>query len=177
MNIIDKIKGLFEEEIVETIEATEESVEKVEAADEVVDIKTIEGNILRITEIVEGADVLEITEDGEIMAKDADYTLEDGRVLTVLEGKITAIKEVDEDETTEETEATDPATDEMSMADLMKAFDTLFTKIETLEQSNATLTEKFTKLSGEDAAEATDTVQTFSKEKTREDKLKFFSKK
>lgn len=79
--IIQKIKMLFTEE-------------KFEGTD----YKTIDGLIIRVTPENE---VKEITEEGETAITTGDYTLEDGRVLKVVDGLLSEIVEKEEEETEE----------------------------------------------------------------------------
>jgi hypothetical protein len=64
------------------------------------DVKTSEGAILRIEgELKEGSAVSIVAEDGTVTpAENAEYTLEDGTVITVDAGMISAIKAVDANE-------------------------------------------------------------------------------
>ena len=89
------------------VEPTEDATEEVaeEAAEEetpeLVAYKTDMGEIL-CAEIAEGAEVFVLDEEGNPVAAPAeDYTLEDGRVLEVSEGKIVKITEPTEEKTPE----------------------------------------------------------------------------
>ena len=66
------------------------------------DVKTSDGLVLRVAKLEEGEVVTLISEDGENVSGEAEYTLEDGTMLVVdAEGTITAIT-VEEDEVEEE---------------------------------------------------------------------------
>lgn len=79
--IIKKIKMLF-------------TAEKFEGTD----YKTIDGLIIRVSPENE---VKEITEEGEVAITTGDYTLEDGRVLKVVDGLLSEIAEKEEEESVE----------------------------------------------------------------------------
>ena len=88
-SIIEKIKMIFSEE--EEVDHT------------FVDVKTQDGKILRVSDMVIDGTVKEITEDGEVDLEDGDYVTEEGYIITVEAGIIKDIKEpVVEEETTEE---------------------------------------------------------------------------
>jgi len=106
--VISKIKEFF---------SSEEEVQKF------VDVKTLEGKILRVTDMVEGAEVKEITEDGEVDVENGEYNLEDDLVLVIEDGKVSEIKEVEaeevEEEATEEVEE-EMETEVVEMANVMR---------------------------------------------------------
>lgn len=82
--LIEKIKILFETEDLKFL-----------------DVKDSDGNILRVEgeELIEGLVLLVITEDGEELTPDAEYLLEDGRIIkTDSESKIIEIIEAEESE-------------------------------------------------------------------------------
>ena len=65
---------------------------------EFLDVKTSDGIVLRVQELTEGQEVSIISEDGENVSGAADYTLEDGKVITVDEsGVITAIMDAEQE--------------------------------------------------------------------------------
>lgn len=82
MSLIKKIKQLFEE---------------IDVVDEVkfVDLKSVDGAILRVSDLAVGASIVEITEDGEVPLEDGEYKLDDGVVLVVEAGVIAEIKEAE----------------------------------------------------------------------------------
>ena len=82
-NIINTIRGLFQEET--------KDIAKF------VDVKTEDGRILRVTDMVVGAEVTEITEDGETAVEDGIFELEGGVIVQVEEGKISEIEREDEE--------------------------------------------------------------------------------
>lgn len=81
--VIERIKALFE---------GEESASTM-------DVKTVDGAILRLSEMAVGATAFEVTEEGEVAVEDGDYVLEDGTVLTIADGLVTELvmPMVDED--------------------------------------------------------------------------------
>ena len=100
-NIIETIKSLF---------SNEEEVKFV-------DVKTVDGKILRVPDMVVDSSVTEITEEGEVPVEDGEYELEDGIVLVVENGVISEIKEVEsEEEEVEEPveEVVEPIEEEMT---------------------------------------------------------------
>jgi len=99
-NILTKIKELF---------TTEEEVLKF------VDVKIQDGTILRITDMVVGSEVKELTEDGEGPIEDGEYVIvepREGLVIVVSEGKIDEIKEVEVEEEEVEEEVIDATEEE-----------------------------------------------------------------
>lgn len=86
--IITQIKEFFS--------STEEKFEK--------DYKTVDGRIIRCygEGLEVGEEVKEITEEGEMALEDANYELEDGLVISIVEGKISEIQEVTAPEEMEE---------------------------------------------------------------------------
>lgn len=86
-NILKRLTALFADEEVYT------------------DVKTEDGKILRAYAESVGVDVAieEVTEEGMLALEDGDYKLEDGKILVVVGGMITEVKEAEstEDDTTE----------------------------------------------------------------------------
>jgi hypothetical protein len=85
-SIIEKIKAIFEEEKEEMV---------------YMDIKTEDGKILRVTEMVIGGLIKELTEDGEVAIEgEVEFTTEEGFTVMVRDGVIEDIKEpvVEEEE-------------------------------------------------------------------------------
>lgn len=78
-NLLDRVKSLFAEEDVYT------------------DVKTDDNRVLRVYSDVIAVDVRveEVTSDGLMSLEDADYLLDDGRVLVVKDGMISEIKEAE----------------------------------------------------------------------------------
>jgi GH24 family phage-related lysozyme (muramidase) len=88
MGLITKIKELFSED---------ESIQKTEAETidvKFVDVKTVDGMILRVSDLAVDATVVEINESGEVPVSDGEYTLEDGTMISVAGGLITGITPV-----------------------------------------------------------------------------------
>jgi hypothetical protein len=78
-SIIEKIRAIFEEEKEET---------------NFMDIKTADGKILRVTEMIIGGLVKELTEDGEVEIEgEVEFVTEDGFTVMVKDGVIEDIKE------------------------------------------------------------------------------------
>lgn len=94
-SIIEKIRAIFEEEKEEMV---------------YMDIKTADGKILRVTEMVIGGLVKELTEDGEVdIEGEVEFTTEEGFTVMVKDGVIEDIKEpvveeLEEDKKEEEVE-------------------------------------------------------------------------
>jgi hypothetical protein len=94
-SIIEKIRAIFEEEQEEMV---------------YMDIKTADGKILRVTEMVIGGLVKELTEDGEVdIEGEVEFTTEEGFTVMVKDGVIEDIKEpvveeLEEDKKEEEVE-------------------------------------------------------------------------
>ena len=63
-----------------------------------IDIKTLDGRILRVEDMAVDKAVKEITEEGEIDLENGEYTLENGVIIKVEDG---LIKEISEEEETE----------------------------------------------------------------------------
>ena len=89
MSVKDKLaeikKIVFGEEVQEEVQ-------------EFADYKTTDGIILRCDELVEGATVSIISEDGEAVSGAASYVLEDGRTIEVSEeGAVVSIMEAEEE--------------------------------------------------------------------------------
>jgi len=83
---------------------------------EFIDVKTIDNRIMRVAELVVGAEVKEITEDGEVDVEDREYELEDGMVLKVEDGKIVEFYTPEEEEA-EEVEAESEEEVEVEMSE------------------------------------------------------------
>ena len=83
-NAISKIKQIFED-----IEGTESDY---------VEVKTIDGKILRANILAIDQEVVEITEDGEVALEDNDYVIEGGDTLVVEGGVIIEIIKGEEEE-------------------------------------------------------------------------------
>ena len=89
-SIIEKIRAIFEEEQEET---------------NFMDIKTADGKILRVTEMIIGGLVKELTEEGEIEIEgEVEFVTEDGFTVVVKDGVIEDIKEPVVEEMEEEQE-------------------------------------------------------------------------
>ena len=91
--LVDKVKELvFASKEVEVVEV------------KFAEVKVADGTILNIEgEVAEGSIVSIISEDGQEVSKEADYTLEDGRTIKVdAEGKITEIVEAPAEEAKED---------------------------------------------------------------------------
>ena len=78
-NIIAKIVALFSNETEETPTFS--------------DIKTIDGKILRVSELAFEGTVIEITEDGEVALEDGKYQIEDNKSIVAKDGVITEVLE------------------------------------------------------------------------------------
>jgi regulator of replication initiation timing len=104
MSLISKIKELFAEEVT-PVEAVEN-----ESQLSFIDLKTMDGMILRISDLAVDGTVMEISEEGEVAVEDGTYTLEDETQIVVVGGVIT---EVIEAAPAEEVPAEAPVAEEM----------------------------------------------------------------
>lgn len=120
---------------VEPEETTEEPTEDAALAS----VATDKGELLYEGELAVGTEVFVADEEGnQVVAPDGEYTLEDGKVVVVAEGKVAEIIEVSVEETPEETEDVDAikaenATLKAEVAELKKQIETL--KAQPLAQS------------------------------------------
>lgn len=134
--IIDKVKELiFAEEI-----APEE-------VSELIDVKDINGVILRVPALEVDSPVMVISEDGEAIAEDGTYELEDGMSLVIVEGMISEIIEATEvedvvEEEVEEVEL-EVETEVESETEIPSIESTMARKNAELEEKIASLLAKF----------------------------------
>jgi hypothetical protein len=86
--VIDNIKKFF------TSEVEEENMNFV-------DVKIEDGRIVRVSDMKEGVEIKEVTEDGLIDVEDGEYVSVDGLVITVKNGLIESITEKEMEDTEE----------------------------------------------------------------------------
>ena len=143
-----------EEEVVAEEEAMEEEVKEEEAMEEEVkeeetemaEVSLIDGTIVGNdeTELAVGQELYIISEEGRTIAPDGEHETEDGKIIVIVEGKITEIKEKEE--------VAEDVTEELMEA-FTSALELLKNEIESLKESNELLNEKFSKFSNEPAGE------------------------
>lgn len=87
-----------------------------------VDVKAIDGKIFRVSDMVEGSEIKEITEDGEVDVDNGTYLLEDNIMLIVEDGKVSEIKEAEElvKDDKEEMEVEDITKEVTELANVMR---------------------------------------------------------
>ena len=176
MNLTEKLS-----KIKEVIFETE--VEQVFA-----DYKTTDGTILRCDELVEGAEVSIISEEGEAVSGEASYVLEDGRTIEVsAEGSITSIIEAEEEVEElqeEEMEEVNPIEDRISkiengIKDILELFESQeqkFSKEVDLAKELETLKNEFEAFKSSPAEDEIEVKKSMPKVSTKEDKLRAIAK-
>lgn len=87
-NIIERLKEVFTENKKEDV-----NLEDTEVVETFVDIKTVDGRILRADDIAVDQSIVEITENGEEALEDGTYELSEGTSIVVVDGIITEIIE------------------------------------------------------------------------------------
>ena len=147
---LDKVKSLiFGEETTEVaVEATPEVTEIKLMAAELAD-----GTMINIDPALEVGAVVTVEVEGEVAPMpNGDYPLADGTVVTISEGAISDIKEVEaEEEEAMETEATPVAetVTEAKIRKIIESTETVFAKVETLETELETVKAEFAKYKAE----------------------------
>ena len=143
---LDKVKSLiFGEDTTEVaVEATPEVTEIKLMAAELAD-----GTMVNIDPALEVGAVVTVEVEGEVAPiPNGEYPLADGTVVTVMEGAISDIKEVEaEEEEAMETEATPKAetVTEAKIRKIIESTETVFAKVETLETELETVKAEFAK--------------------------------
>jgi len=143
---LDKVKSLiFGEETTEVaVEATPEVTEVKLMAAELAD-----GTMVNIEPALEVGAVVTVEVEGEVAPMpNGEYPLADGTVVTVMEGAISDIKEVEaEEEEAMETEATPVAetVTEAKIRKIIESTETVFAKVETLETELSEVKAEFAK--------------------------------
>jgi hypothetical protein len=118
--IVDRIKTFLSDEI------------------KLVEAKTTDGIILNYDALEVGAEIFIVDETGTNPAPDSEYTLEDGTIITVKDGKIEAIT-LPEAPVEGEPETEEPVEE-------MKADTELITRIEALEKENIEIKDMLMKI-------------------------------
>ena len=144
---LDKVKSLiFGEETTEVaVEATPEVVTEIKLAA----IELADGTMINVDPALEVGAVVTVEVEGEVAPMpNGEYPLADGTIVTISEGAISDIKEVEaEEEEVMETEAT-PVTETVTEAKIRKIIEsteTVFAKVETLETELETVKAEFAK--------------------------------
>ena len=143
---LDKVKSLIfgEEKTEVAVEATPEVTEVKLMAAELAD-----GTMVNIEPALEVGAVVTVEVEGEVAPMpNGEYPLADGTVVTVMEGAISDIKEVEaEEEEAMETEATPKAetVTEAKIRKIIESTETVFAKVETLETELETVKAEFAK--------------------------------
>jgi hypothetical protein len=141
-----------------------------------IDVKTIDGRILRVEDMDIEKVVKEITAEGEIDLEDGEYTLEDGLIIKVEGGLIKEISEVKEEVVEEEQEVVEEEMTEEVIEEDLEVND-LIDNIKTLIEEVKSLKEGFTLLKEENEGLKLE-VEKFSKlPSTEPTKLKVDFKK
>ena len=147
---LDKVKKLiFGEDTKEVaVEATPEVTEVKLMSAELAD-----GTVVNIEPALEVGAVVTVEVEGEVMPMpNGEYPLADGTVVTVAEGAISDIKEVEaEEEEAMETEATPQAetVTEAKIRKIIESTETVFAKVETLETELSAVKAEFAKYKAE----------------------------
>ena len=147
---LDKVKKLiFGEDTKEVaVEATPEVTEVKLMSAELAD-----GTVVNIEPALEVGAVVTVDVEGEVMPMpNGEYPLADGTVVTVAEGAISDIKEVEaEEEEAMETEATPQAetVTEAKIRKIIESTETVFAKVETLETELSEVKAEFAKYKAE----------------------------
>jgi hypothetical protein len=191
MEILNKVKELFSTHKENNMEETAMFI----------DVKTESGMILRISEMVIGGSVKEVTEGGEMDVEPGDYMI-DGIIITVEEGLISNIVESEtEEENDENIEPVEPVEPEQEMKSevenkpkkiveqhtqtiefnelkelIVENFEKIKGELKDLKSENEKLKSRFEKFSQEPSAEPIKQNK-FVGGMSKEDKLKFFGKK
>ena len=147
---LDKVKKLIfgEEKTEVAVEATPEVTEIKLMAAELAD-----GTMINIDPALEVGAIVTVEVEGEVAPMpNGDYPLADGTVVTISEGAISDIKEVEaEEEEAMETEATPKAetVTEAKIRKIIESTETVFAKVETLETELETVKAEFAKYKAE----------------------------
>ena len=148
-NLKERIREMFfgseaTEEVV--VEKTEEAtIEEVEA--KFVDVKLDNGDVIRVEpNVEEGATVTAISEEGAVQVEDGDYKLEDGTVISVASGVITAISAMEE-EAAEEAEV-EEAVEMAEVVDKDSKIEELYAKIDKAFEDIVAMESKFEAMFG-----------------------------
>ena len=146
---LDKVKKLIfgEEKTEVAVEATPEVTEIKLMAAELAD-----GTMINIDPALEVGAVVTVEVEGEVAPMpNGDYPLADGTVVTISEGAISDIKEVEAEEEAMETEATPKAetVTEAKIRKIIESTETVFAKVETLETELETVKAEFAKYKAE----------------------------
>jgi hypothetical protein len=199
MEILNKIKDLFSS--VEFDEHEEKNEKNPDDETKMfVDVKTVDGAIMRVSEMAEGATVVEITEEGEMEVDNGTYTLENGIDIMVENGLISSISvpEEAEEEQSDEPDMLEPELNAVEtpgdkpkkivethttsmefekIEELIKnSFNEIKNELNELKKENGLLKERVNKFAAEPSVEPTLTKMKLTGVE-KQDKLKFFAKR
>ena len=170
------IESITEKEIEDTEELVEEEVEvEMEEEKEVVEVEM--SNVMRTdgvaiyyegTELVEGTPLF-LDEEMTEPAPDGPHDLEGGTSIVIEDGKLVSIEEVVEEE--------ELGYKEKEMEEIFNSIKSMKEELEKLKQENNEFKSKFNKFLGEPSEESTVKEKISFNKISREEKLKFFSKK
>ena len=182
-----EIKTINDTTASETMETAEETSGKTEDTGAIVEkmgsIETTleDGTQVKVTTVGEGiavGDLVEVKSGEEwVKAPEGRHITVDGLVIYVdAEG---LINELETKETEEETEELKKEMSEMfkAVSTMKSMIDELKTSLSSIKEENKALTEKVNKFSAEPSVESITEKKHFSKMSSKEEKLKFFSKR
>ena len=136
-----------EEEEMESEEKEEEMESEEEAVSEE-ESKFVEANLVDGIMVQQDGEEFEIgkelyvvTEEGKSLAPDGEHETEDGKILVVVEGKITEIKEKEEVQV-EETPEVNPAMEEM-LKNFSEAMEIIARKVDMMDEKFSSLESKY----------------------------------
>jgi chromosome segregation ATPase len=199
--VLGKIRELFTSKEEEVAVATEEVV----VENQYLDMKSKEGKILRVDELLVGSSIKEVTEDGLVDVEDGEYELEEDVKIVVEGGVIKDVEEMEteeeeeveateeeetfEEEVSEEVEAVEEVTEEVVeeevseleeilnlLTDISKNYESMKEEFNSLREENTQLKERFNKVANEPSEVSTPTKKVDFNKVTREERLKYFSK-
>ena len=147
-----------EAEVSVEVEATEEEKTEVEMAEATLVDGTIVSN--EEVEFAVGQELYIVTEEGKSLAPDGEHETTDGKIIVVVEGKITEIKEKAEEVIVEDE---GPSVDEV-IATFSQAIEALTKELEAIKNDNKVLADKFSKFSNEPAGDRVYTNKSFKAE-------------
>lgn len=195
--IVGAIKALFGVETTPA-EPMPSVMDRPEDFEVFVDVKTVDGLTLRVTEMAIGAECYHISEDGveTLCEEGSEYVLESGEKIEIgPEGRIAAIEapeeeivDVEEDMGKKKEMYSEEETPAEEVAEETKEQFAAQSEVEVLRQANILLAEKLDELTARveafakaPTAEPVVTTTAFNKAKTvletKEDRLKFFGSK
>jgi hypothetical protein len=144
---LDKVKSLIFGE--ETKEVEAEATPEVVTEIKLMAMELADGTMINVDPALEVGAVVTVEVDGAVAPMpNGEYPLADGTIVTISEGAISDIKEVEaEEEEAMETEATPVAetVTEAKIRKIIESTETVFAKVETLETELETVKAEFAK--------------------------------